>query len=552
MSDSLLPRRDFLAALVSAGTSSALSRTPLWTALGGDAPYGGVIGAPAIITSERLRPQWPSGVQSGDPWPTRAVVWGRTDRDARLQLEWDTTNRFRNVRRVRGPVATSERAFTTHLDLRGLPPGQTIFYRARYESLASPGVMSEPVVGQFRTPPLAHTAPARPVRIAWSGDMVGQGWGIDTSRGGIRMYDALRRAEPDVFVHSGDNIYADGPLLPEVTLDDGTVWRNLVTEAKSKVCETLEDYRGAFAYNLLDDNARRFGASVPIIAQWDDHEVVDNWFHDLVLENDPRFTEKRVRVLAERGRQALFEFLPIRRHTTDRNRVYRSFSLGALADIFVVDLRSYRGTNSANLQAEPSPATAILGEAQLAWLEQSLRQSRATWKIIACDMPIGLVVNDRVRDGVRNYEAVANADNGAPLGREHDIARLLRNLQAAQVRNVVWVTADVHYCAAHHYAPDRAAFTQFDAFWEFVAGPMHAGTFGPNALDGTFGPEVRFASSAPKPNRPPSDDLQFYGTLDIDPRTRALTAALWDVTGKRLWSTELASLPTGRPQTSHP
>lgn len=552
MSDSLLPRRDFLAALVSAGASGALSRTPLWTALGGDAPYGGVIGAPAIITSERLRPQWPSGVQSGDPWPTRAVVWGRTDRDARLQLEWDTTDRFRNVRRVRGPVATSERAFTTHLDLRGLPPGQTIFYRARYESLASPGVMSEPVVGQFRTPPLAHTAPARPVRIAWSGDMVGQGWGIDTSRGGIRMYDALRRAEPDVFVHSGDNIYADGPLLPEVTLDDGTVWRNLVTEAKSKVCETLEDYRGAFAYNLLDDNARRFGASVPIIAQWDDHEVVDNWFHDLVLENDPRFTEKRVRVLAERGRQALFEFLPIRRHTTDRNRVYRSFSLGALADIFVVDLRSYRGTNSANLQAEPSPATAILGEAQLAWLEQSLRQSRATWKIIACDMPIGLVVNDRVRDGVRNYEAVANADNGTPLGREHDIARLLRNLQAAQVRNVVWVTADVHYCAAHHYAPDRAAFTQFDAFWEFVAGPMHAGTFGPNALDGTFGPEVRFASPAPKPNRPPSDDLQFYGTLDIDPRTRALTAALWDVTGKRLWSTELAPLPTGRPQTSHP
>jgi alkaline phosphatase D len=108
------------------------------------------------------------------------------------------------------------------------------------------------------------------------------------------------------------------------------------------------------------------------------------------------------------------------------------------------------------------------------------------------------------------------------------------------VKNVVWVTADVHYCAAHHYSPDRAAFTDFDPFWEFVAGPMHAGTFGPNALDRTFGPEVRFASPAPTPNRPPSDNLQFYGTLDIDPRTKALTAALWDVTGKRLWGTELA------------
>ena len=543
MSDSQLPRRDFLAALVSASASGVLSRSVLWPAIDSQSIGPRPVGAPAIITSERLRPQWPSGVQTGDPWPTRAMLWGRSDRDARLQVEWDTTDRFRNARRVTGPVATSDGAFTTHLDLTGLPPGETIFYRARYESVSSPGALSEPVVGHFRTPSLAAASPTRPVRVAWSGDMVGQGWGIDTSRGGIRMYDALRRAEPDVFVHSGDNIYADGPLLPEVKLDDGTVWRNVMTDAKSKVCETLDDYRGAFAYNLLDEHAREFGASVPVIAQWDDHEVVNNWFHDLVLENDPRYTEKRVRVLAERAQQALFEFLPIRRHDAERNRIYRSFSLGALAEIFVVDLRSYRGANSPNRQPEPSAATAILGDAQLAWLEQSLRASTATWKIVACDMPIGLVVNDAIRDGVRNHEAVANADGGAPLGREHDIARLLRTLKDAQVRNVVWITADVHYCAAHHYAPERAAFTQFDAFWEFVAGPMHAGTFGPNDLDGTFGPEVRFASAAPSPNRPPSDNLQFYGTLDIDPQTRALTAALWDVTGKRLWSTELEPRP---------
>ena len=535
MSDCSLPRRAFLARAIVAGTTAALAPRDIWAAAGSRLPA-----APAIITSERLRPQWPSGVQTGDPWPTRAILWGRTDRAAQLQVEWSTTEGFRDVRRVRGPVARAANAFTTHLDLHDLPPGQTIFYRARYESLASPGTFSEPVVGQLRTPIRATARATRPVRIAWSGDMVGQGWGIDEARGGIRMYDALRRAEPDVFVHSGDNIYADGPLQAEVPLDDGTVWRNLVTEAKSRVCETLDDFRGAFAYNLLDTNARRFGASVPVIAQWDDHEVVNNWFHDLVLTDDARYTEKRVRVLATRARQALFEFLPIRRHVVDRERVYRAFSLGPLAELFVVDLRSYRGANSPNLQTEPSPATAILGESQLAWLERSLTTSRATWKVVACDMPIGLVVNDPVRDGVRNYEAIANANDGAPRGREHEIARLLQRLQQAGVRNVVWVTADVHYCAAHHYAPERAAFTHFDPFWEFVAGPMHAGTFGPNALDGTFGPAVRFSSAAPSPNRPPSDNLQFYGTLDIDPGTRALTAALWDVTGRKLWSTELA------------
>ena len=35
-----------------------------------------------------------------------------------------------------------------------------------------------------------------------------------------------------------------------------------------------------------------------------------------------------------------------------------------------------------------------------------------------------------------------------------------------------WITADVHYCAAHEYHPTRAKFTDFDPFWEFVAGPL--------------------------------------------------------------------------------
>jgi alkaline phosphatase D len=277
-----------------------------------------------------------------------------------------------------------------------------------------------------------------------------------------------------------------------------------------------------------------------VVAQWDDHEVVDNWFWELTMERDARYTEKQVRVLAERARQALFEFLPIRRHPAEPTRVYRSFAHGPLLDVFVVDLRSYRDANSNNRQTAGAPGGAIFGATQLQWLAASLKASRAAWKVVACDMPLGLVVPDRRRNNEPNFEGIANADDGAPLGREHEVAALLRGLRQGGVRNVVWVTADVHYCAAHHYSPARAAFTDFDPFWEFVAGPMHAGTFGPNALDATFGPEVRFASPAPKPNRPPSDNLQFYGTLDIDPRTRALTAALWDVTGRRLWGTELA------------
>ena len=148
-------------------------------------------------------------------------------------------------------------------------------------------------------------------------------------------------------------------------------------------------------------------------------------------------------------------------------------------------------------------------------------------------MPLGLVV----RDGTL-FEAVANDDPGAPLGRELEIADLLRYIRAQNIRNVVWITGDVHYCAAHHYDPSRAVFTDFSPFWEFVAGPLNAGTFGPATLDKTFGPEVRFVGIPPgmKGNRPPSDGFQFFGTLRIDARRRALTARLHDLAGKILFS----------------
>jgi alkaline phosphatase D len=414
-----LSRRAFVGAGVAAGLSALVGAPRRWSP---------AEGAPALVPAERLRPALPSGVQTGDVLPDRAILWSRTDRPARLAVEWATRADFRDARRVRGPVARAEAAFTAHLDLRALPPGETIFYRARFESLAHPGTWSAPLAGCFRTPPPADAArpPTRGVRVAWSGDMVGQGWGIDEARGGLRIYDAIRRTDPDVFVHSGDNVYADGPLAAEVPLDDGTVWRNLVTEAKHKVAESLDEFRGNFAYHLLDAHARRFHAAVPVVAQWDDHEVVNNWYHGLVLEDDPRYTERRVDVLAERAARALFEFLPIRRDPVAPRRIYRRFAHGPLLELFVVDLRSHRGANSPNRQPTRSGATAILGEAQRAWLADALARSRATWKVVASDMPIGLVVPDRARDGRPTYEAVANDEPGPPLGRELEIAEPAR------------------------------------------------------------------------------------------------------------------------------
>jgi alkaline phosphatase D len=494
---------------------------------------GGVLAGPALLPAQGARPAVPYGTAAGDVTGTRAIVWSRADRPARMLVEWATTESFaRPTRAGQRPEATADRGLTARVDLSGLPPGQRIFYRVRFEDLADARQVSEPVTGSFLSAPSAR----RDVRLAWSADTAGQGWGINREWGGMRLYETIRQARPDVFVHCGDTIYADQIIVPEVKLDDGTLWRNVVTPAKSKVAETLDEFRGNYLYNLLDDNLRRLNAEIAQVVLWDDHEVLDNWYPQEVL-TDARYTERRVGVLATRARQAFFEHQPIRPAADDPHRIYRAFDHGPSLEVFALDLRSYRARNSPNRQAQAGPDTALLGEAQVRWLTDRLRASRATWKVIACDMPLGVVVTD----GPTDFEAVANGDDGPPLGRELEIAGLLRAIREHDVRNVVWITADIHYAAAHHYDPERARFKEFKPFWEFVAGPLNAGTFGPGRLDPTFGPEARFVAIPPglKPNRPPSAGFQFFGTLEVDGRRQVMTARLHDLTGKALFTQEL-------------
>ena len=485
--------------------------------------------APAVVVAESARPKLPSGVMSGDVTGDSAVVWSRCDRPARMWLETSTTESFREVRRHRGPLALPENDFMAKLALKGLPSGQRIFYRVRFEDLADPRIGSEPLIGSFHTP----SRDRRAVRFVWSGDTVGQGWGIDAARGGMKTYEAIRRLRPDFFVHSGDTIYADNPLKESVALPDGSVWRNLVTPAKSKVAETLAEFRGNHLYNLEDENFRRLCAEVPILAQWDDHEVVNNWYPGEILD-DPRYVVKDVDRLTARARQAFFDCLPIRGQSTDT--IHRVLAHGPLLELFFLDMRTYRAANSANRQTSAGRETVFLGAEQLASLKQRLKASRATWKVMCSDMPLGLIV----RDGATHFEGPANGD-GPALGRELEIADLLRFLKRERIRNVVWITADVHYAASHYYDPNKAQFQDFDPFWEFVSGPLHAGTFGPNALDNTFGPEVRF-NSVPdgfKGGGGPAEGRQFFGLVEIDGETAAMTVTHLNAAGQKLWSTTI-------------
>ncbi|MGW3959422.1 alkaline phosphatase D family protein [Amycolatopsis sp. NPDC005003] len=475
------------------------------------------------------RPVLTHGVQSGDVTPGSAIVWSRADRPSRLVVEIARDPSFRHARRVAGPLVGPDSGGTGRVRVPALAPGTEYHYRVTAEALDGRGT-SEPLTGRFATAPAGR----RDTRILWSGDVVGQNWGINPGLGGMTIFSAMAARCPDLFLHSGDTVYSDGPLTETVTLPGGRTWRNVVTPEKSKVAETLDEFRGQHAYNRLDDNFKRFAAQVPAYVQWDDHEVLNNWYPGKIIDN-PAYTEKRVDVLAPRAYQAFHEWHPIDSRRAVDGRVYRSFTYGSRVEIFVLDMRTYRNANTAD-QTKPGY---ILGDAQARWLADALGRSTATWKIVQADMPLGLVVPDGA-----NIEAVANNLPGAPGGRETELAWVLREIQRRRVRNVVWLTADVHYTAAHHYSPDRAAFQDFDPFWEFVSGPLNAGAFGPNTLDPTFGPQAVFVHAPPSANTSPIDGFQHFGELNVDGASGDLTVDLRDATGASLWSKTLH--PAGR------
>lgn len=486
------------------------------------------------VSRAATRPLVTHGLQSGDVGIDHAVLWARTDRPARAIFEVSTTEGFKDPRNLPYVDVLPESDFTAKLLVEDLPSGQDIFYRVTFSDLADVNAVSEPMTGHFRTAP----AGLRDVSFTWSGDTAGQGWGIDTDRGGMKAYATMAKHAPDFFIHCGDTVYSDGVLKAEVDLPDGTKWKNLLIDEKAKVAETLDEYRGQYKYNLLDKNVVAFNAEVPMLAQWDDHEVSNNWSDSKVF--DDRYTEKNVRLLAARAARAFHEYMPIAPIAAEQNRVYRKVAYGPTLDIFFLDMRRYRGPNGDNLETASGPNTVFLGRDQIEWLKRELLASKATWKVISADMPLSLLVYDDSKNK-KGFEAVANNDPGAPKGRELEFAELLSFMKAAGIHNTIWLTADVHYTAAHYYDPNKAAFQDFHPFWEFVSGPIHAGTFGPNDLDMTFGPEAKYVKSADSAadGLSPASGLQFFGHVKIAADSGIMTVTLRDVADAALWSIDL-------------
>lgn len=417
-------------------------------------------------------PRATHGIAVGEVGANHAVIWSRTDRRARMRLELRPSDDPGAQPIFTGELPVDgETDFSGRFALEDLAPATG--YRAVVWFADATGTEGPPEAATFRTAPAASDS--APVRLAWGGDLAGQGICRD-ARDGFPIFRPILAERPDVFVGLGDMIYADDVCHPVGPLGNAQVGGDFGPATD------LDGFRAHWRYAREDPGFRALLATTPYVAVWDDHEIVNDAgpHHDTRAEPPYRAHVP----LLPLARRAFLEWNPL----ADGQLLHRRLRWGRHLELFLLDTRSYRDPNLAPDDG-PEPKT-LLGTGQRRWLEHVVPGSDATWKVIVSSVPISIPTGslETGRDGW--------ADFGQHGGFERELLGILERFRDHGVRNLVWITTDVHFATAFRYRPfaDDSRFR----FFEVVSGPLNAGLFPNPAVDPTFAPQRLFYFAPPE------------------------------------------------------
>lgn len=446
-----------------------------WGADGLRVALGIVCGAAILIATQGpAGPVLTHGVASGDVTASSAVIWARASGPARMHVEADTDRTFSNPR-FRASARTSETSdFTAQVKLDGLAADTRYHYRVRVEPADGPAApIAEPVAGTFKTAPTAEAR--RPISFVVGADIGGQRFCRNVAQGGYALFRHMEALAPDFFVQNGDAIYADGDC-PAEGPDGPGGWENIPGDFPAigdpsvdwtNAAAVRDVYRKHWRYNRADASFQSFLAATPMVAQWDDHEVIDNFGARWTYWSAPTRTRAGYPNLVAAGRDTFFAYSPIDRDKSNPDRIHRSFRWGRDLELFVTDARSHRDRNEA--PDTPGNPKAMLGKDQIAWLVDGLRRSTATWKVVSNDVPMSIPTGSAAA-----RDAWARLPDDPPSGFQRELLALLAELDRINVRNLVFVTTDVHHAHTIAYELDADGDGDLLAFHELVTGPLNA------------------------------------------------------------------------------
>ena len=423
------------------------------------------------------------GVASGDPLPDAVLIWTRvtptaastpgSGRGPKVDVRWEvaTDERFRHVVR-RGTFATGpSRDHTVKVDVTGLKPQTWYYYRFRCSGVSSR-------TGRTRTAP-AHDA--RPGHVRF-GVVSCANW----QAGWFAAYRGLAaRDDLHAVVHLGDYLYEYAPGQ----YGHGSSDEDIRSHVPAHEMVSLGDYRQRHAQYKTDPDLQDLHAKYPWIITWDDHEVAnDGWRNGAENHDD---TEGSYRLRRARAHRAYDEWMPVRLDGTarlgDGDRLYRRFRFGRLAEISMLDLRSYRDQQVASTAPQPAPQPeagvsdperTITGRRQLDWLKESLRRGRAQWKIVGNPVMIapvdfGAVPRDLL-DPINDVTGLLPRD-GMPYnvdqwdGYTDDRREVFEHIRDHQVTDALFITGDIHSGWAAELPYDASTYPVGDsAGVEFV------------------------------------------------------------------------------------
>ena len=448
------------------------------------------------------------GVASGDITEHSAVIWSRTNKQAQMHVEYDADLNFSQPKSAKTALANQTTDFTTHAKLEGLSPNTLYYYRVWFSSLSSSenknrSVVSDAMIGSFRTPPdsLSVDDTDNPIiSFIFAADLGGQLYCRQIDKG-YSIFSKMKELSPDFFIANGDMIYA-GDKCPADGPDGPSGWQNIpgnfsgIVDADvnwTNIEQVIDVYSKHWQYNRADYHLQSFLQNTSMYSQWDDHEMINDF--GALWEYWNNFNKEREGYpnLVKVGREAFFNYSPIDRNAEDKNRIYRSFNWGPYLDLLILDARSYRSPNSMTDTVENNKT--LLGREQLQWLKQELLNSSATWKVISSDVPISVPTGANASILGQDAWANGNETNFSKTGFERELQGLLKFLDDNDIKNIVFVTTDVHFPANIRYEVDANADKLI--FHELISGPLSAFRFGvPGVplpkLDTTFNPKLLY------------------------------------------------------------
>ncbi|MFC5723127.1 alkaline phosphatase D family protein [Streptomyces gamaensis] len=401
-------------------------------------------------------PAFLHGVASGDPLPEGVLLWTRitpapeavpgSGRGPDTEVAWEVAEDEAFTKVVARGSATARAAadHTVKADVRGLRPATAYWYRFSCGEVRSPAART-------RTAP-AHGQSVMGLRF---GVVSCANW----ESGHFSAYRHLAaRRDLDAVLHLGDYIYeyASG----EYPAKKYVVRPHVPTHE----IVTLADYRARHGHYKTDPDLQAMHHALPMIAIWDDHEFADNaWAGGAVNHTPGAEGEWGARMAA--AKQAYFEWMPVRPST--EGTTYRRLRFGSLADLHLLDLRSFRSeqarTGSGTVD---DPERTITGRAQLDWLKDGLAKSDTTWRLVGNPvmmspvafgaLPAHLLKPLAKLLGMPTGGITANTDQWD--GYTDDRRELLAHLAGRGIRNTVFLTGDIHMAWANDVPKEAALY----------------------------------------------------------------------------------------------